>query len=299
MMREVSILVPLGAALVLFALMLVIGLELSLDDFRRVFRHPRAVWVGTLGQLCALPLASVLFLRAADASPSLTAGVVLIASTPGAGMSNVFTYLAGAHTALSVTLTAVASALAAVSLPVLMALSMRALGTRAEVIDVPVLALGGQLIFLVLLPIGLGMHWRSKHPESARRHAPRLRAVTLALVIGLITFSVGTGESDLLGEVPKALWLAFCWTAMAMLLGYGIAALAGLDADDRFTIGIELAAKNVGLSAIVALTALDSPELLIFAGAYQVVGYPLVLGLSLARRRLRGRVHCAPEQGGS
>jgi BASS family bile acid:Na+ symporter len=278
----------LGAGLVLFSLMLVIGLELGVDDFRRVLRHPRAVWVGIFGHLCALPLATVLLLRAVDVSPSLAAGVVLIAATPGAGMSNVFTYLAGAHTALSVTLTAVASVLAAVSLPVVMSLGVRGVGGAAQAIDVPLLALSAQLLFLVVLPIGLGMQLRRRWPEASRRHAARLRLGTLLAVLGLIAFSAGTSEGDLVGEVRTGLWLALCWTAMAMLLGVGLGALADLDADDRFTIGIELAAKNVGLSAIVALTALQSPELAIFAGAYVVMGYPLVLLLALARRRMRG-----------
>jgi BASS family bile acid:Na+ symporter len=277
-----------GAALVLFALMLVIGLELDVDDFRRVLRHPRAVWVGTFGHLCALPLASVLLLRAVDVSPILSAGVVLIAATPGAGMSNVFTYLAGAHTALSVTLTALASVLAAASLPVVMALGMRGVGGTAPSIDVPVLALGGQLLFLVVLPIGLGMRLRWRWPEASRRHAPRLRLGTLLAVLALIALSIGANESDLMAELLGGLWLALGWTAMAMLLGLALGALAGLDADDRFTIGIELAAKNVGLSAIVALTTLESPELAVFAGAYVAMGYPLVLLLALARRRLRG-----------
>ena len=55
------------------------------------------------------------------------------------------------------------------------------------------------------------------------------------------------------------------------------------------TIGIELAAKNVGLSAIVALTALESAELAVFAGAYVAVGYPLILATALVRKRLRAR----------
>jgi BASS family bile acid:Na+ symporter len=277
----------LGPALVLFLLMLVIGIELRADDFRRVLRHPRAVWVGTFGHLVALPCASVLLLRAVDVSPSLAAGVVLIAATPGAGMSNVFAYLAGAHTALSVTLTALASLLAAVSLPLVMALGVRGVGGEQQAVEVPLLAFAGQLLLLVVLPIGLGMQLRQRWPEASLRHAPRLRLGTLLAVLALIAVSAGSGDVDLVSEVRSALWLALCWTAMAMALGMLLGAVADLDADDRFTIGVELAAKNVGLSAIVALTALESPELAIFAGAYVAVGYPLILGLSLGRRRLR------------
>src|SRR5262245_59132405 len=140
-----------AAGSILFALMLAVGLELVPDDFRRVARHPRSVWVGTLANLAALQFVSVLLLRAVDVSPELAAGVVLITATPGAAMSNVFTYLAGAHTALSVTLTAIASLLAVVTLPLVMWLGMRGLGGSAPAIDVPVLVLFGQLLCLVLL----------------------------------------------------------------------------------------------------------------------------------------------------
>jgi BASS family bile acid:Na+ symporter len=276
-----------AAGLILFALMLAVGLELTTDDFRRVARYPRAVWVGTLGNLCALPIATVMMLRAIEVSPHLAAGLVLITATPGAAMSNVFTYLAGAHTALSVTLTAIASLLAVVTLPIIMALGVRGLGGSAPALEVPVLALGGQLLFLVLLPTALGMALRRRWPEATARHAGQLRAGTLTAVVAVIALSVGADESGLLGEVTSGLPLALAWTVMAMLLGIALSALAGLGADDRMTVGIELAAKNVGLSAIVALTALESAELAVFAGAYVLVGYPFILVTALVRKRLR------------
>jgi BASS family bile acid:Na+ symporter len=277
-----------AAGLILFALMLAVGLELTPDDFRRVARYPRAVWVGTLANMCVLPLVTVILLRALDASPNLEAGLVLITATPGAAMSNVFTYLAGAHTALSVTLTAIASLLAVVTLPIIMAFGMRGLSDAVPVVQVPVLALGAQLLFLVVLPTLLGMALRKRWPEATRRHAGKLRGAALCAVVAVIAVSAGADDHGLADEVIGGLPLAFAWTSMALLLGVALASAARLDADDRITIGIELAAKNVGISAIVALTALESAELAVFAGAYVAVGYPFVLATALVRRRLRG-----------
>lgn len=278
-----------AAGLVLFLLMLAVGLELTLDDFRRVARYPRAVVVGTLANLCALPLATVLVLRQLDVSPNLAAGLVLITATPGAAMSNVFTLLAGAHTALSVTLTAIASLLAVVTLPIIMMLGVRGLGGAVAPVDVPVLGFAAQLFFLVLLPTALGMTLRGGWPEMTARHGGKLRAAALVAVLGVIALSVAADESDaaLVAEMRSGLPLALGWTLMALLLGVALAALAGLGSDDRMTIGIELAAKNVGLSAIVALTALESAELAVFAGAYVAVGYPLIIVMALVRKRLR------------
>lgn len=64
--------------------------------------------------------------------------------------------------------------------------------------------------------------------------------------------------------------------ALACVLGViALSVAAGLGSDDRLTVGIELAAKNVGLSAIVALTAhrfSDRPPLLASLHAASVSG---------------------------
>lgn len=105
--------------------MFVVGLQLVPDDFRRVLSAPRAVIGGTLGQLMLLPLMTWGLLTLVGISPAFAAGAMLLAATPGAGMSNVMAAVAGANVALSVTLTAVSSLLAVITLPLLTAFGIR------------------------------------------------------------------------------------------------------------------------------------------------------------------------------
>jgi BASS family bile acid:Na+ symporter len=274
------------AAFVLFTMMTVVGLELTAADFRRVVAMPRAIAAGTLAQLTVLPVCSGLLLLVYPLPPNIAAGVVLIAASPGGGISNVFCYLAGANTALSVTLTGIASLAAVITLPVLAALGIEWIIGERLAVEVPITALIGQLVFLVLLPISLGMFIRNRAAQTALRYAAPLRRLTLAAIVLLIVIAIASDTTGLAGQVVDGLLVSLIWTAMAMGIGWAIARLVGLAPADAFTFLIEFAVKNVGLAAIIALAVLDRPDLAVFFGAYVLVGYPLAVLASMAWRRL-------------
>lgn len=276
----------LAGPVILFAMMGVVGLELTVADFRRVATYPGVVLWGTLGQWTALPLAAALLLALLDLEPHMAAGVVLLTAAPGGGISNVFTFLAGANTALSVTLTAVSSLLAVLVLPLVTALGFaRFVGGEVDV-AVPVGPMIGQLALLVLLPIGLGMVLRARRPEAVLRHAGRLRRVVLAALVVLMAAGLASDSTGLVGEVFVGLGAALAWTAVATAVGLAVATLLGLNGGDRFTMVIEYAVKNVGLAAIVALSGFGRPEFAVFAGSYVLTGYPLAALAALAYRRV-------------
>ena len=274
--------------LILFWMMGVVGLELSVDDFRRVARQRASVLVGTLGQWTLLPLAALGVVAALDLSGVTAAGVVLITAAPGGGISNVFTYVARANTALSVTLTAVSSLCAVVTLPLLTAAGFERVGGAELEMDVPVLPMTGQLALFVLLPIALGMRVRARRSELALRWAGRLRRGVLAALVVFVVLGVSMGDAVLLEQLTGSLGAALVWTLVAMAVGFLVAVACRLAAADRFTFLIEYSVKNVGLAAIVAIAGFQRPELAVFAGAYVVIAYPLAVLLCLGFRRLRG-----------
>lgn len=280
--------VDLAGPPLLFLMMAVVGLELTADDFRRVAREPRVILLGTLAQWTLLPGVTAALLLALDLPPHLAAGLVLLAAAPGGGVSNVFTYLAGAHTALSVTLTALASLGAAVVLPLLTAGGFALFVGPEEPGGVPVVAMMGQLLLLVLLPIGAGMELRRRRPGLAARWAGPGRRLVLLLLVLLLLVGFGSDRSGLAGDVPRALLPALAWTLLAFATGWATAAALGTDAGARFTLAIEFSVKNVGLAAIVALSGFHRPEFAVFAAAYLVTGYPLAVVAALAWRRTSG-----------
>jgi BASS family bile acid:Na+ symporter len=276
----------LGPA-VLFALMIVVGLQLTPEDFRRVLATPRSVVGGTLGQLVLLPLMTWGVLSLAGLSPAFGAGAVLLAASPGAAMSNVMTAVARAHVALSVTLTAVSSVLAVVTLPGLAALGMRVFLGDAARIEVPVAHLVSQLVLFLLVPIGLGMLLRARRPDAALRYISRANRIAVIAIIGLTAISATSDGASLPSgdEFARAAGAALAWTLIAMGIGWSVALLLGLDASDRFTFLIEYSARNIALAFIVAVSSLQRLDLALFSGAYAMTGFPLAIGVAVLRGR--------------
>jgi len=274
----------LAGPLVLFFMMAVVGLGLTVEDFRRVGRYPRVVVAGTLSQWILLPAVSTVLLLLLELPAHVAAGLVLLVATPGGGSSNVMAYLAGAHTALSVSLTAVTSLLAAITLPLLTAGGFAFLGLEG-IDDVPVAAMIGQLVLFVLVPVALGMWIHTRRPELAERYAaPLRRAVIVALVL-LLAAGIGSDQTGLVGDLVHTLPAAALWTVAAFAAGWATGMALGVDIVDRFTLAIEFSVKNVGLAAIVALTGFHEPKLAVFAGAYVAIGYPMAAVASLIFRR--------------
>ena len=112
----VSLLLPLAIGIIMLGL----GLSLTMDDFRRVARYPRAVFIGLFLQTILLPWAAFAIAILLNLSPALAVGLMLLSAAPGGATANIYSHLARGDVALNITLTAVNSILCLVTLPVIM-----------------------------------------------------------------------------------------------------------------------------------------------------------------------------------
>src|SRR5262245_39359378 len=104
-----------------FLIMVVVGLGLTAEDFRRVARRPRLVAAAVAGQVVLLPLIALGLVRCLAPGPSVEAGVLLVAACPAGSMANLYAHLARADVALAVSLTAVSCLVALLTLPLALA----------------------------------------------------------------------------------------------------------------------------------------------------------------------------------
>jgi BASS family bile acid:Na+ symporter len=284
---------------ILFLLMFIVGLQLTPADFRRVLARPRTVVVGTLGQLILLPLMTWAVISLFDLPPVFGAGAVILAASPGAGMSNVMAAVAGAHVALSVTLTAVSSVLAVVTLPMLTALGMTVFIGDASEVEIPLGYLVSQMALFLLLPITAGMLVRASLGDRVRHFIPWINRIAVVAIIVLTFASISGGQTALPSgaDLVRALLASLLWTLAAMGIGWALATLLDLDADERFAFLIEYSARNIALAFIVAISSLERLDLAFFGGVYAITGYPLAIAVSVIRGRARRSVEAT--RGGS
>ena len=211
--------------------------------------------------------------------------MLLLAASPGGAISNLHCYLARANLALSVTLTAISTLLALVTIPALTAAGLALFLQGSYPIAVPAGRMVGQLALMMLLPLGLGMALRLWRPGLVAAARLPLRGLSLA-ALGCLVVLILIDQRDGLGAaLGAALPVALPFCLLTMGLGYGLGLTARLPLADRFTLLIELSTRNLGLVAVIGVLALGQVKLVLFATLFFLVELALVLVLIAMRVR--------------
>jgi len=282
-----EMLVNIAIPVVVIMMMFVVGLELSLEDFRRIHGYPKPLLVGTAGQLIILPVIATVLAFVLDPPRHIVAGMVLVAACPGGAISNYYVYLARANVALSVTLTAVTTVLAFVTLPVLTALGFKLLLDQQEAIPVPISDMMSQLFVVLLLPIAAGMWMRHRWTAWVRRHGNLLRQLSMGALVLLVAFIIQDQAENLAAQIGELLLTAALFTLFAMTAGIVIVRGLGLSSRDGFCFVVEFAARNLAIATVVGASLLGHTEFVLFAAAFFLIQVPLML-VAIAFQRLRG-----------
>jgi BASS family bile acid:Na+ symporter len=268
--------VDVAIPVITFLLLTAVGLDLAREDFRRVRREPRVLAIGLLAPLFALPLVALALIRAFAPPPAVEAGLLLVAVCPIGGISNTYSYLARAATALSVTLTGLSCLLAVATVPLLTRVFERVIG-RTLGFDVTPGLLLIQLAFMLAAPVGLGMWIRSRWPgfAAARRSAiQRLGFAALGLLVVFVTWvEFDAFRAGVASTVP----LSAAFVAVSFAIGWVAAVTGRADRRVRFTLAAEFATRNVAIATAIAVTLLQRVDFAVFATTYFLVELPLML----------------------
>ncbi len=173
----------------------VVGMELTVEDFRRVAWQPGLVAAATAGQVVLLPLIALALVRCLTPPPYVVHGMLLVAACPAGSLANVYAYLARANVALAVTLTAVSNVVAVLTTPLLVAAGPAYLGEAAP-FTIPALTIGGQLVLMLLLPLLAGMAVRRAYPEATERYRRLVFGVGLGALAALIGLVIAQAASS-------------------------------------------------------------------------------------------------------
>ena len=105
-------------------IMLGLGLSLTVDDFRRVAKYPKAVFIGLFCQMILLPLVCFFIAKTFGLPSALAVGLMLLSASPGGATANLYSHLAKGDVALNISLTAINCILAIFTIPVIVNLSL-------------------------------------------------------------------------------------------------------------------------------------------------------------------------------
>ncbi|SLN64646.1 Sodium Bile acid symporter family protein [Pseudoruegeria aquimaris] len=238
---------PLSLAIIMFSL----GFGLTFADFGRVLTMPKAVIVGILGQMVLVPLVALLLLAVFSLPPALAFGVMLLSFSPGGVTSNMLTKMGAGNVALSITLTAVVSLLAVLTMPLLVAWSaQRLLGEAGPEIDVTAIAV--TMFAITAVPVFLGLLLRRAAPGLAERGEPLLSRVALVLFVIVVVGALAANWGLFVANVGHLAPLLVTLNVLLLALGLLLARLLGLCGGDARCISIEMGVQNATVAITVA-----------------------------------------------
>lgn len=276
-----AVLLPVGLAIV----MLGMGLTLLPEDFQRVTRYPKAVAIGLISQLIFLPVVGFLVASIVPMRPETAVGLMVLALCPGGPSSNMMTYLAKGDVALSVTLTALSSAITVFTIPIFANLSLQYFAGQSAAIALPVGQTMLQIFAIALLPVALGMLIRQQFPNLARRLEKvvnRLAVGFLAFIILAIIIHEWNRIPGFIAQVGIGVVLL---NVISMVLGFWFGKLFNLKFSQQICIAIEVGLQNATLAIAITAGLLNNPDMAVPAAVYSLFAYGTgILAIFYGRR---------------
>ncbi|WNO07790.1 bile acid:sodium symporter family protein [Teredinibacter sp. KSP-S5-2] len=255
----------------LFIIMLGMGLSLTLADFSRVLKAPKAALIGICCQMLLLPIVAYVLIIAMGISGELAVGLMILAFCPGGVTSNMYCYLFKADVALSITLTSIVSVVTPFTIPVLTLLAMDAFMGDQQQFTISVGKVIVQLVVITLVPVAIGMWIFNRYPHFAQRLEKGVKPLSIALLVLILVLITIKDWDNIPMYAAQAGIAAFSLNVVTLALGYLIAKLARLNRAEAMSIGTEVGLQNGTLALLVSGTILGSSIMTIPAVTYSLI----------------------------
>lgn len=277
--------------IVLGLVMFGVALELKVADFRAALKTPKALALGLLGHHILFPAMTYVLVWILQPLPSIALGMILVSSCPAGHISNFLVHYARGNTALSVSVSALSTAVALFMTPLNFAfwgnlhpvtsgLMKQVAMSPWEMLEVVVLLLG--------VPLVLGMWVARRFPAFAQRVQKPMKILSLLVLAGFIVGALAANFKHFLSYIHVVVIVVFIHNLLALVTGYGLSAALGLPERDRRAITFEMGIQNSGLGLILIFNFFNGLGGMAIVTAWWGIWH-IVAGMTLAtfwRRRI-------------
>jgi BASS family bile acid:Na+ symporter len=282
-----SALTTIGLPVALGIIMFGLGLSLTLGDFARVLKQPKAVIVALLCQLVLLPAICFGLVLAFQLPPVLAVGMMMLAASPGGTTANLYSHLFRGDVALNISLTAVNSVISVVTLPLITNFAIiyfdpfdSQLGMQwSKVLEV---------FAIVLVPVAIGMVVRRLWPAFAKAMDKPVRIASIIILVVVIAGAVASNWTLLVENFARLSVITIVFCLISLSVGYLVPRLLKVGKRQAIAASFEIGIHNATLAIVIAQTVLGSVELSLPAAVYGVLMFFIAFGFGFLIRERRG-----------
>ena len=247
-----------------------VALGIKMQALKEIIQKPKSIFVGVFLQWFALP--AVTFLVALALSPMITPmialGMILVASCPGGNISNFLASLAKGNVALSVSLSAISTAMAPIITPVnfyfwaTMYSHFVSVKNDIPLLVIPFLPLFEQILLLLGLPVVLGLLFARYFPNATKKIIKPSQVLSVLLFVGMVIVSFAQNFQIFIDNIFYVFFIVLLHNASALMTGYSVAKMAKLSKYNVRTLTIETGIQNSGLGLVLLFNhAIFPPEI--------------------------------------
>jgi BASS family bile acid:Na+ symporter len=228
------------------------GLTLSGNDFKEVFRRPKDVAIGVVCHYIIMPGLAFLLAWGLQLPPEIAVGVILVGCCPSGTASNVMVFLARGDVALAVSIASVSTLIAPLVTPLLILL------LASKWVDIHMWSLILSIVQVVIIPLALGFIMKKFFRKQAESSVQALPLVSTIAIVMIVAGVVAGSQGKIATTGLLIFAVVILHNVLGFALGFFLSRLLGMDLSKQKAVAMEVGMQNSGLGVAIA-TANFSP----------------------------------------
>ena len=274
-MEFVKIVGPAGMFFIMFSL----ALSLKTQAFKEIAKNPLSFYLGLVAQLIGMPLIGFIIALTIPFPMEVKVGIVLITCLPSAVTSNYLSKKMGGNVALSISLTAITSLIAFVTIPIIIKIYFLVVFENESVIVFNTTLIGAslKLFAVVTIPVILGIIFNTIFPEFSKKIDPLFDKA--ALIVFLVIIGIAVYQDIHL--IPEYVRFAGIKTVLIFVLAFFmtifLTRLFKINQSDKVTIIVETVLQNGGIGIVLGALIFSNAKFIFPVAAYALLQYLFIL----------------------
>jgi len=274
-MEFVKLAGPAGMFFIMFSL----ALSLKTSAFKSIVSNPLSFYLGLVLQLIGMPLIGFIIALTIPFPVEVKVGIVLITCLPSAVTSNYLSKKMGGDVALSISLTAVSSLIAFLTIPIIIKIYFYFVIQDQSIIIFQTSLIGTsfKLFAIVTIPVILGIIFNTIFNEFSKKIDPIFDKLSLLVFL----FIIGVAVYQDLYLIPEYIRYAGIKTILIFVIAFimclALSKLFKLNQKDKITVTLETTLQNGGIGIVIGALMFDNPKFIFPVAAYALLQYLFIL----------------------
>ena len=274
-MEFVKLAGPAGMFFIMFSL----ALSLKTSAFKSIASNPLSFYLGLVLQLIGMPLIGFVIALSVPFPVEVKVGIVLITCLPSAVTSNYLSKKMGGDVALSISLTAVTSLIAFLTIPIIIKIYFYFVIQDQSIIIFQTSLIGTsfKLFAIVTIPVILGIIFNTIFNEFPKKIDPIFDKLSLIIFL----FIIGIAVYQDLYLIPEYIRYAGIKTILIFVIAFSmcliLSKLFKLNEKDKITLTLETTLQNGGIGIVIGALMFDNPKFIFPVAAYALLQYLFIL----------------------